>query len=173
MTFYEDLVRLVASIPRNPNEEIYVAGTRNDLYLKIGMSSEVDKRIATLNTSSPLPIHLLISFPGGRGLEAILHNRFKSKCTNGEWFDLANEDWHFLFWLSRTFQEHHGYHTYKGPDIQCIKSGACVSCVEESRLRGYLPPEAEEEPVPVSAALGSFDPDEESAEASLNDEVAS
>lgn len=55
-------------------------------HVKIGFSTDVESRIASLQTSAPTPIHLLITFPSTQVIERELHKRFAAQRTKGEWF---------------------------------------------------------------------------------------
>ncbi len=59
--------------------------------IKIGYCRRggLDKRIATLQTASPVPLTLLATVSGTREREAALHARFAECRAHGEWFDPA------------------------------------------------------------------------------------
>lgn len=65
---------------------VYFVQQGNDGPIKIGVSGNVDKRIRSLSTSSPLPLRLLAVLPGGRGEEQELHKRLAAHRLGGEWF---------------------------------------------------------------------------------------
>lgn len=73
-----------------------IESTDNDKRYKIGMtrSSDVSKRLKQLQTgnSSKLTIKEVYETDHPFKLEKMLHNRFKSKQTIGEWFELNDDD---------------------------------------------------------------------------------
>jgi hypothetical protein len=68
------------------------AATRGGEYpgfVKIGWSKNVDTRLKSLQTSSPLPLTLLGKLAASRRLEKELHLRFEPYRASGEWFRLG------------------------------------------------------------------------------------
>lgn len=66
---------------------------------KIGITTQRPmRRLEALQTGSPVPLELVITFPGGAETEAALHRRFTARRAHGEWFDLTPSD---LDWLTR------------------------------------------------------------------------
>lgn len=61
------------------------------LLVKIGWSSNPARRLADLQSGSPLALHLLGTFGGGAELEAALHGHFADHRVRGEWFDLGDD----------------------------------------------------------------------------------
>jgi hypothetical protein len=61
-------------------------------YTKIGISANVRRRLRTLQTSNPKPLRVVATLSGGSTLEKQLHERFKTRRIQGEWFDLSHED---------------------------------------------------------------------------------
>jgi excisionase family DNA binding protein len=57
--------------------------------IKIGLSQDVDLRLASLQLSSPFPLRLLATVPGGRRREYELHRQFAKHRLHGEWFSDA------------------------------------------------------------------------------------
>lgn len=55
--------------------------------IKIGVTTDVDKRIRSLENSSPVLLEFLGCYPGTRSDERALHDRFKHLRRHGEWFD--------------------------------------------------------------------------------------
>lgn len=53
---------------------------------KIGFSTDVNKRIRSLNTGHKIPCRLIAVAPGGRQLEKSIHERFASSRISREWF---------------------------------------------------------------------------------------
>lgn len=73
--------RATGSGPRS----VYFAAADDDV-VKIGLARDPAKRIATLQTSHPKKLALLLVLPGGRDLEQRLHARFARYRVGGEWF---------------------------------------------------------------------------------------
>jgi hypothetical protein len=67
-----------------PEEPVYVV--RAGGAIKIGVTSNVERRLRTLATGSALPLELLGTLLGGRCLERKLHERFKRFHLRREWF---------------------------------------------------------------------------------------
>lgn len=63
---------------------VYFARSRG--LIKIGYSSEPDRRMKSLATTWPHPVRLLKLVPGGKRLEAEYHERFGHLRHVGEWF---------------------------------------------------------------------------------------
>lgn len=63
-------------------------------YYKIGITSNIQKRINTLQTGNPFLIQLVFFkiVNGANTLENELHKKYKNKNVLGEWFWLNNED---------------------------------------------------------------------------------
>lgn len=59
--------------------------------IKIGMSNNIHKRLAALQTSNPYPLRLLAVRSGGHREEARLHLRFRLCHLHGEWFTPIEE----------------------------------------------------------------------------------
>lgn len=58
-------------------------------FIKIGVTSDVGKRLLSLDSLSPYPIELLAAAPGGTSQEAWVHAKFRGYRVRGEWFDPA------------------------------------------------------------------------------------
>lgn len=67
---------------------VYLAHQDNTPYYKIGVSNNVERRLASLQTSSPSKIVLIKSIRTDRyeHYEGELHERFAASRLNGEWF---------------------------------------------------------------------------------------
>jgi hypothetical protein len=65
------------------------AGARGPI--KIGLTSDVRRRLFSLQTASPQPLRLLGGIPGGQGLERALHRELAAHHIKGEWFRPAPE----------------------------------------------------------------------------------
>ncbi len=72
----------------------YVYLIRSGTLYKLGITTDLDKRIAQLNTGLPLGAELLWSVHTAipKKFETDLHAYFADKRTNGEWFDLEQAD---------------------------------------------------------------------------------
>ncbi len=57
-----------------------------DKLIKIGYSSQINKRIRALQTASPVKLNLIGTIEGELELEAKIKARFASLCVRGEWF---------------------------------------------------------------------------------------
>ena len=59
--------------------------------IKIGVTSNLTKRLQALRVSCPYGLDLIgrILSPEPKELESKLHKRLKSKRLNGEWFDIS------------------------------------------------------------------------------------
>jgi hypothetical protein len=79
-------VRFVYLIRCYLNEEL-------PLY-KIGISNKVKLRLKQFTTGNPADLTLMCMFPSNQApkVEAALHNLFKNKNIQGEWFELSYED---------------------------------------------------------------------------------
>ncbi|MFF3459686.1 GIY-YIG nuclease family protein [Streptomyces sp. NPDC002730] len=98
---YEDLEDLMESmeavmnlrrrIPKQPaldSRWVYVVSSEdNPKTLKIGVATEVESRMKSLQTGSASPLVLRWSAHGGFLLERHLHDGFDQRRINGEWFD--------------------------------------------------------------------------------------
>jgi hypothetical protein len=59
--------------------------------IKIGVTTDMPKRLRDLQAANPYPLQLLGMVIGGRVMESALHKRFASTRTNGEWFGYSAE----------------------------------------------------------------------------------
>ena len=60
--------------------------------VKIGITTNLVKRLRELRHSSPVPIALLWQTPGDSSMEFALHKRFAHRRAHGEWFSFAGAD---------------------------------------------------------------------------------
>jgi hypothetical protein len=65
---------------------IYFVEVERTGEIKVGFSTDVEKRIKSLSTASPYPLRLLIAVPGSFAEEKLIHYAFSSERLNGEWF---------------------------------------------------------------------------------------
>ena len=54
--------------------------------VKIGIATDVKKRLSSMQTSNPVSLVLMAAVPGGLDLERELHARFNIGCIRNEWF---------------------------------------------------------------------------------------
>lgn len=85
----------IATSNENKNRIIntYIIKDSSGLY-KIGKSYNVDQRLKSLLVGNPL-IELVYKIQND--VESELHNKFKNKRFNGEWFRLSSEDLTYIF----------------------------------------------------------------------------
>lgn len=79
-----------APLPRASRQPMdrtsWVYFIRGGELIKVGTSKDVEARLASLRTGSPLPLELVYVMRGSRDLEQCLHGRFESLRSHGEWF---------------------------------------------------------------------------------------
>lgn len=73
-------------------ERVYIIGSEGSSIVKIGRTVDLDRRLPTLQTGSHLPLHVVWTCAGDRGLEGYLHHHFADLQTHGEWFDFGSDD---------------------------------------------------------------------------------
>lgn len=61
-------------------------------YTKVGVSRNPYERLKSLQIGASRKLELVAKFPGGRRVEAKIHNSLKPKRVHGEWFDLCGVD---------------------------------------------------------------------------------
>jgi hypothetical protein len=67
---------------------VYVVSSEdNPKVVKIGVASDVERRIKNLQVAAPTRIVLRWSARGGLPLESHLHEKFRRRRMSGEWFD--------------------------------------------------------------------------------------
>ena len=78
---------------RRKSKFVYLIEAENGL-VKIGISSNVQRRLSTLNTASPVELWILAYAqpPSAAKLEKKLHNTYSDKRVRGEWFRLSHAD---------------------------------------------------------------------------------
>ena len=71
-----------------------IRGITDKVNIKIGVSDNPKRRIKDIQTSNPLPIHLIRTFEAGKDAyihEGHFHKLYKEFKTGGEWFEFSNE----------------------------------------------------------------------------------
>lgn len=69
-------------------------GIYDTVNIKIGVSDNPKRRIKDIQTSNPLPIHLIRTFEAGQDAyihEGYFHKLYKEFSTGGEWFEFSND----------------------------------------------------------------------------------
>jgi predicted GIY-YIG superfamily endonuclease len=72
---------------------VYLIEAENGL-VKIGRTEDVERRLSSINSASPICVTLLHSefVKDAVEMERVLHDRFQSKRMRGEWFRLSESD---------------------------------------------------------------------------------
>lgn len=81
-----------SGISRQPSEYVYVIGSADSSVIKIGRTTDVDRRLADIQRMSPLKLSVLWKTEGAAALELALHRWFSSSRSHGEWFDFGGLD---------------------------------------------------------------------------------
>jgi hypothetical protein len=68
---------------------IYVIGGEGLAPVKVGVTTNLARRLVTLQTSAPARLSVLWTTPGDSALERELHTHLAAYRTSGEWFDLT------------------------------------------------------------------------------------
>lgn len=76
--------------PGKPSEVVYLLGAEGLDLVKIGTTTDIDRRVRTMQTGLPLTLSVLWTCEGGRDLERALHDKFRVHNRRGEWFDLTS-----------------------------------------------------------------------------------
>lgn len=61
-------------------------------HVKIGFTTDVEKRLRQLQTASPAPLKVVARVIGTRAIEAFFHRMFAHRRVGGEWFRLRSDD---------------------------------------------------------------------------------
>jgi hypothetical protein len=81
-------VRWVGSVQQG-RSTVYLVKPTGLRVIKIGIAGEnVDARLGGLQTGCPFPVHLILTFPGGKIVEEKIHEVFHNTRLMGEWFVL-------------------------------------------------------------------------------------
>lgn len=82
--------------PKHPAERrgevVYIVGEPGSSVVKIGMTSNIKKRLKGIQTHSPAQLEVLWTHQGGAELEEALHDRYHSRRLQGEWFDFGRSN---------------------------------------------------------------------------------
>jgi hypothetical protein len=78
-----------AELPQGKGGVVYFIEAPATGLVKIGKTTDLQKRFAALSTQSPTPLRLLKAIPGYSSEERALHKRFREHRRHGEWFELA------------------------------------------------------------------------------------
>lgn len=72
---------------------VYMIGQSPDMkgLVKIGTTSNLTHRLASLQCGSPVPLQVVWSVPGDAALERHLHRALMEYRKHGEWFDLGSD----------------------------------------------------------------------------------
>lgn len=76
-------------------KSIYVLKHRGfEDYYKIGVTHNINQRLNSLNTASPLGIEVVFNqvFDSPYAVESIIHSRYEDRNTNGEWFNFSKKE---------------------------------------------------------------------------------
>lgn len=76
---------------QEPPGHVYLLGGEGNPLVKIGRTTNLTKRLASIQTMSPTPLQVLWQHPGGHALEKALHRWFRDQRRHGEWFDLGDD----------------------------------------------------------------------------------
>jgi hypothetical protein len=79
-------MRLAPAVEMGETGFCYVYFFRSGDVIKIGQSSNPERRRAMLQGNHPWPIETLVAFPAHRDIERAFHRHFDHLRTNGEWF---------------------------------------------------------------------------------------
>jgi len=88
-TEMEVALELESDLESNPapcTAKVYLIRQGESGPIKIGTSTDVESRLASLQTANPEPLHLLRTFDGDERIERAIHGRFAHLRLRGEWF---------------------------------------------------------------------------------------
>ena len=81
-----DIDRLRAAFEELDRRETFLYFVEMAGHVKIGIARDWKKRLASMQTGSPLPIRRLLIIKTAACMEAILHTKFAAHRIRGEWF---------------------------------------------------------------------------------------
>ena len=76
---------------------IYFIQSDENGLIKIGSSTDPERRLRELQTSSNAPLRILLTLPGTSEEEALLHERFRNYRQQGEWYLPLKELLDFIY----------------------------------------------------------------------------
>lgn len=79
----------------DPTGVVYVAYCADRI--KIGYSTDIAARIASMASNAPFPVTLLMTVTGTEATEALFHEVFAAQRIHLEWFRFEDELWWFVF----------------------------------------------------------------------------
>jgi hypothetical protein len=65
---------------------VYFVATECRRFVKIGRTRNLERRLRSLRSSSPVPLVMLKVLPGHHRTEQVYHDTFHVNRLNGEWF---------------------------------------------------------------------------------------
>ncbi len=74
------------SVSFGRKSSIYIAQRDSDDAVKIGWTSDVERRMKELRRDTRASVCLIAAFPGDKPMEGTLHSRFATDRLDGEWF---------------------------------------------------------------------------------------
>lgn len=81
--------RITQTRPPKRNTYIYIIGEEASPHVKIGMTTDLRRRLKSLQSTNPASLHIRWSALGGRDIEQQLHAEFARHRTHGEWFKFS------------------------------------------------------------------------------------
>lgn len=78
-------------------------------YLKIGYTSDINKRITDLQVSCPVKLTLVGLIDGDMVDESALHEKFRKFHSHGEWFTYTKELYQYVQSLDKSLLWKHGF----------------------------------------------------------------
>jgi hypothetical protein len=72
--------------PTDSDRWVYFIRQGTEGPIKIGISDDVARRVSTLQSCNPFPLHCVVAIPGSLALEFALHQVFSESRLHGEWF---------------------------------------------------------------------------------------
>jgi hypothetical protein len=120
---------------RSDDTHLYVVYNRATLHAKIGRAQDVDRRLAQLQTGSPVALEVVLEVPFAGWTEPVLHTAFVAYRTEGEWFRSAGPVIRFVeqMWSRRAWR------LDRGEEIGATDVLACVAYALDPTLVAYVP----------------------------------
>lgn len=87
-----DRIRMRRTLRAELHDQItYVAWSEAFNFCKVGVTTNLRRRLITLRTGCP-DLVIVDTYPVGRDLERFLHRRFEGQRVTGEWFNVSASD---------------------------------------------------------------------------------